>query len=126
MLQRRENLETTLTGAGDSGSYRREGSKALASSNTEILLLHPLQDRYSAPRKMRMMIPPREASMPAEPEPRVHTMKKKEDESYQRIPPGGSGDISRFVSYWVLRSQMLLSDWVIQNFKLNRKMRKTQ
>lgn len=41
VLQRRENLETTLTGAVDGHSHRREGWKPLVSSNTQGLLFHP-------------------------------------------------------------------------------------
>lgn len=40
VLQRRENLETTLTGAVDADSCRRQGWKPLASSHTKGLLFH--------------------------------------------------------------------------------------
>lgn len=65
----------------------------------------------------------RDASVPAEAKPSVHTMK---EEQLPRNPSRGhrgshcqpDWDKLTGVSYWVPRSQMLLTDCVIQDFKL--------
>lgn len=133
VLQRRKNLETTLAGAVDGDPHMRESWKPHFQQHKRAPFppaALPLQSRYSALRKRRMATPPRNALIPAEPEPSIHTMKKRKMRVTRESLLWGTEaliDLETSTGLFLTRcpDPRYCSVTVIQNFKLDREVRKT-